>query len=159
MSSIAFLKGFTPASITSGFKKAGIFPVNVQPFTDDDFLSSMPSDRQAPPNESQLQSRSLSDSHDDTRPQSVNHQTIGLPSVTNLMQHEPLSPAEVRPFPQAPNQNGSRKSRKRKSSILTDDSDSVPQNREAMFRNEETTLNEPSTSGISRFHTPSRFED
>lgn len=153
LSTDAFLKAFTPSNITSGFKKAGIFPVNSEPFTDDDFLSCMPTDRLPltdRPNESQLQANSSSISHHDTQ-----RKTGSLTADKSLtdFQQGPLSPELVRPFPKALDLN--RPSRKRRiSSILTDpvtteSSDSVRQEGMPTVRHDAPTLDEPSTSGVS----------
>lgn len=85
LSSMAFLKAFTPSTITSGFKKAGIFPVKREPFTDDDFLS-IPTER---PIELQSDSLSVSDDIFKRNPEaSTNVRTNTY--VTNLKQ-EPLA--------------------------------------------------------------------
>ncbi|XP_031337375.1 uncharacterized protein LOC116166537 [Photinus pyralis] len=45
---VAFEKSMTPGNITSGFKKAGIYPFDKHVFTDDDFLVSSVTDRVFP---------------------------------------------------------------------------------------------------------------
>lgn len=45
----AYKASFTPKNIRSGFKSTGIYPLNLDCFTDDDYLCSYISERPAPP--------------------------------------------------------------------------------------------------------------
>lgn len=98
----AFPLAFTSKNILSGFAATGISPLNVDIFTDDDFLSAYSTDR----------------------PEPNLHQTADQnpePSTSTCHNNSVLSPEFIRPFPKAaPRKPTTRGRKKGKSTILTE---------------------------------------
>lgn len=111
---IAFPQAVTPKNIMSGFISSGIWPLNSNIFTDDEFLTSYVTDRPNPVKEPlPLVENSVASSSE----------ISGQTTPTKLPKaKEHFTPEEIRPFPKAPPRIAqSARGRKRGSSrILTD---------------------------------------
>lgn len=106
----AFLSAFNPSNITSSFRKTGIYPLNKEIFTDNDYLPAAVTDQ---PNSDQANDNSFSEISTSST------SNVNLPSTSQGLN---LTPQQIRPFPKVarkvtPQQKG-RKSMK--SCILTD---------------------------------------
>lgn len=133
-----FPKAVTPSNIISGFKVAGIWPLNRDIFTDEDYLPSYVTDRPEPSSSSQPscnietsstqyieQEDSLNCSQDEYG-LDINEQAKDLtfqPSTSKQTEIEKtiISPADIRPLPKCgPRQVQKRGRKKRQPAILTD---------------------------------------
>lgn len=99
----AYLHALSPKNVTSGFSKTGIYPLNSNTFSDEDFLSSFVTDRPEPFNDIDANQREATPSTLNTSLPS----TSGLQrSVTPINEYVPVSlssdqqmtPEQVRPF-------------------------------------------------------------
>lgn len=113
----AYPKAFTPSNIISGFRVAGIFPVNENIFTDDEYLAASVTDRPLP-DVNEAEQLDQVGSSNATVPRSP-PRTPPISSVVSLL--SPTTLQDVRPFPKATERKATApKKRKGKSVILTD---------------------------------------
>lgn len=109
---LAYESAFTIKNIQMAFAKTGIFPLNSNNFSEDDFLTCYVSDRPA-----DRKNEEATTSFGDTSISSC----ISLPSTSTPIVDSPISPESVRPFPKAmPLQNPVQRRKKGYSRILTD---------------------------------------
>lgn len=99
----AYLKSFTPENIINGFKYTGIWPINRDIFTPDDYLSSYVSDRPADEVTTNLANNNDPDNIDVTVPEppsskspmagpSIPESPVTRPSTPETPEARPLSP-------------------------------------------------------------------
>ncbi|XP_045476121.1 uncharacterized protein LOC123681823 [Harmonia axyridis] len=143
----AFLNAVNPKNIVSGFKAAGIFPLNPNIFVDSDFASSFVTDR--PAGESQQ-------SNDFATPGSNAMETsetvVREPEAVTPNTSATFSPESVRPFPKAvPRLTTNNKGRKRrKTAILTDTHEKRALEDEERIRNEKNRNKIEKASGSNQ---------
>ncbi|KAB0793383.1 hypothetical protein PPYR_13003 [Photinus pyralis] len=134
----AYPKAFSPANIQSGFRVSGIFPFNSDIFREDEFYTSLVTDRPNPMGETTVDPvvpefpPALSPSSQ-PGPSNQLHQ-----SPTTNPSSVMISPVEVRPFPQAPPRVGiPTKGRKRgRCRILTETPEKVELEAELLAKSE-----------------------
>lgn len=134
----SFLKAFTPQNITSGFKAAGLYPLNENIFTEDDFLAAYSTDLPALNSEDEVDLNMESNSgtqtlaevptsrekvdltHDDGVASPV--MSLLANAAATVSNQNDFSPVEHFPFPKATiqPQSNRRKRKKGKSLVLTD---------------------------------------
>lgn len=143
----AFLNAVNPKNIVSGFKAAGIFPLNPNIFVDSDFASSFVTDR--PAGESQQ-------SNDFATPGSNAMETsetvVREPEAVTPNTSATFSPESVRPFPKAvPRLTTNNRGRKRrKTAILTDTPEKRALEDEERIRNEKNRNKIEKASGSNQ---------
>ncbi|KAJ8927232.1 hypothetical protein NQ314_020329 [Rhamnusium bicolor] len=142
---IAYPKAFTPTSIINGFRSTGIWPLNRNIFSEEDFLSSSVTDRplenvlpleelpqlpaqrspvpsisrQSPMHRSPEHSPRHSPPPDSLEFSVTTHQSLTVKPTTSTSRF--ITPVEVRPYPKASARKEVRqKNRKKRSQILTD---------------------------------------
>lgn len=118
----AYLYALSPNNVTQGFRKTGIYPLNSNTFSDEDFLSSFVTDRPEPSNDIDANST----------PSALN---ISLPSTSGLQKSvtpineyvslptssdQQMTPEQVRPFLKAAPRLQKQKNRKMSSAVITD---------------------------------------
>ena len=125
----AFPLAFTPKNITAGFKHSGIYPLNRNVFSEEDFLCSYVTDRpkvtEATPRDSEesaeepVESESVPECFQSTSGASTSHTNTVENTPTTSTKKNIVTPEEISPFPKAPARktNGGRK--KGKTMILT----------------------------------------
>lgn len=104
----SYPKAFSPANILSGFRVSGIYPLNSNIFREDEFYSSLVTDRPDPTGESDRCEQTPISQPAGPSGSSLQSKVINLASTAK-------TPEEVRPFPKAPprSENSLSKGRKR----------------------------------------------
>lgn len=128
----AYPLSFTPTNIKSGFSVAGIWPFNRHVFSDDEFLSSYVTDREAPKEDSLSRPHIEQPALDNVTPcNSGSHldgDTVTLETNLTPQQMSPtandriglvVTPEEIRPFPKAGQRKSTGGRKKGKTLILT----------------------------------------
>lgn len=113
----SFLKSVTPSNIISGFRKSGIYPLNINIFEESDFLMSAVSDRPQNLVEPQDSERCVTPPREENLQDDSPMATCSRPSASNDSRPY-ISPKEFRGFPKAPPRKTTGRSRG-KSVILT----------------------------------------
>lgn len=93
----AFTNSMTPRNITSAFKITGIYPMNSNIFTDEDFLTNFVTDREAPTTMDHSALMPTSSATDREAPTTMDHSavipsapsisTLSVPQSTSLLQN------------------------------------------------------------------------
>ncbi|KYN50439.1 hypothetical protein ALC57_00076 [Trachymyrmex cornetzi] len=125
----AFLTSFTPHNLTQGFAKTGIYPLNSNIFSNEDFLPSYVTDRSLPTeSDSQQQSEEQSNIvevtyiHVTQDPTHVTEESESSPQLSTSTKN--IVPLErIRPFPKAGPRKKVISKRKMNSAIITDTSE------------------------------------
>ena len=155
----------SPTSITSGFRKTGIWPYDRNVFPDSEFLGSFVTDR---PAESTAQPDPLTESagQTDMLAESSTHKDLLTGSVAergiftgSALQTNPgtsgtmiVTPEQVRPFPKAGPRTNSRKyPKKRSTTILTDTPNKIRMLEEAEEQMSKKQLKKPRKASITTF--------
>ena len=161
----AFPRAMSPTSITSGFRKTGIWPYDRNVFPDSEFLGSFVTDR---PAESTAQPDPLTESagQTDMLAESSTHKDLLTGSVAergiftgSALQTNPgtsgtmiVTPEQVRPFPKAGPRTNSRKyPKKRSTTILTDTPNKIRMLEEAEEQMSKKQLKKPRKASITTF--------
>lgn len=119
----AFPLSFTTSNIQKGFEVSGIVPLNVNIFTDDEFLGSYVTDRPCP--DAAIDPGSDTEQMDETNSTITSMINVGSETSNGFLSTDPstktLSPQDIRPFAKAAPRKAKSAGRKRgKSTILTD---------------------------------------
>ena len=107
LAGMAYTKAFTPSNIINGFKVCGLYPLNPNIFSEEDFLPSSVTDRPL----------TLEDNNPPTSSQGSLHSTPPKSDCTNL---KSVSPFDIMPLPKAGPRTNNKPSRKGKARIVTD---------------------------------------
>lgn len=114
----AYLAAFSLQNVTQGFVRTGIYPLNSNIFSDDEFLCSYVTDRPYPSSEIQPNPLTESEVLDNNTIQDLERSTAPQPSTS---QQNLISPEVIRPFLKAgPRKNLKHSNRKMSSAIITD---------------------------------------
>ena len=116
----AYEKAFNPSNITSSFRSTGIWPINPDIFTEEDFLSFYVSDRPLPYLATETNESAPESAIATTTSSSQIVSTEAKPSVSAESPAFMVSPQDIRPHPKAV--PGKTKGRKRGISLFATDS-------------------------------------
>ena len=153
LAGIAYTKAFTPSNIINGFKVCGLYPLNPDIFSEEDFLPSSVTDRPLtsednnPSTSSQgsLLPSSMTDrpltSEDNIPPTSSQGSLLSTPPKSDCTNLKSVSPFDIMPLPKAGPRTNNKSSCKSKARIVTD----TPEKKEIEERKrKKTTCNDKS---------------
>lgn len=116
----AYLSAFTMQNVTQGFIKTGIYPLNSNSFSDDDFLSSYVTDRCNPISTDKNPNQNICNKHIDSAAEdNLLPADMQSPRPTCSLS-EVLRPEDVKPFSKAGPRKNLKSKRKISSSVITD---------------------------------------
>ena len=107
LAGMAYTKAFTPSSIINGFKVCGLYPLNPDIFSEEDFLPSSVTDRPLR-------------SEDSNPPTSSQGSLLSTPPKSGCTNLKSVSPFDIMPLPKAGPRTNNKPSRKGKACIVTD---------------------------------------